>query len=249
MHRLLRTCQHLFLTLWLLPAAAVAADFTAPYGTLLASYVSDGQKDGITATLVNYKAWSEDKHHQKAINQLMEAQPAKLSGTAATAFWINAYNLLVIELIIQNQQKESIRNVGTVLDDPWKSFGWMIGGKSYTLKAIEQEATASKDPRIYFALANGTLSGPDLSMEIYTADKLEAQLDMQTMVFLKNETKGLKLFGTILQVSKIFQQHARVFEAGGGREEFVRARIPELPASAAIQGFFDYNWSLNGSWE
>ena len=225
-------------------------NYITPYNALLADHVQDGQKEGITAALVDYKGWSEDKNHAAAVGQLADMQPEKLEGNAAIAFWINAYNLLTIDLIVKHQEKETIRSIGTVLDDPWKTFHWNIGNRAMTLKQVEAKATEAShnDPRLHFALANGMLSGADLLMEAYTSASLDSQLDMQAMVFLKNDTKGLKRWGNILQVSPIFKRYTHEFETHGGLMQFLFAHYPGLPANAVIQGYFENNANLNGNW-
>lgn len=243
MHRLPR-----FLLSCLLLACALPASAT-PYGDLLATHVRDGEQDGIRAALVDYNAWAKDKTHAEAMKALAETKPERLNGPAETAFWINAYNLLVVDLVVTHPGADSIRHVGSVLDDPWKSFSWTIAGKSYTLGEIEQRAVRSKpnDMRVYLALCNGSLSAPDLAATPYEAASLDAQLDTQTKRFLLNTTKGLYPRGTVLEVSRLFKPLTVEFEAGGGLVAFIRRYVPQVPPQALVQGYFMYNWALNGT--
>ena len=229
--------------------APAKADYATPYNALLAAYVYDSDKNGVHASLVDYKSWAADKNHAEAMKQLALVNPEKLAGNAEKAFWINAYNLLTIDLIVQNEQRQTIRNVGSVLDDPWKTFTWQLNGKPVTLDAIMNERLPiHQDVRLHMALANGTLSGADLLGTAYAAEALDAQLDAQVRKFLNNKSKGLRIRRTVLEVSKMFQKTGTDFELQGGIVAFLRKYHPATPANGVVQGYFDYNWELNGDW-
>jgi len=230
-------------------AAEPARAYLEPYNELLAAHVHPGEMDGFPGMMVNYKAWGEDKRHEEAMRLLKQVKPEKLSAAEAKAFWINAYNLLTIDLILQHKEEKTIRNIGELGDDPWHSFSWEIGGKPVKLYDIERNRLSRKaDLRLHMALANGSLSGADLRPEAYTVEALETQLDDQVTRFLANDAKGLKTRGTVLEVSKLFQTYAQDFDNNGGVVAFIRHYQPSLPANAVVQGFFEWNWDLNGIW-
>ena len=239
--------------LFTLPAAkadkpAVPPDYMVPYRALLTAYVHPGINDGFRGNLVDYQSWAADKNHAEAIKQLEAVSPDSFKGKAQTAFWLNAYNLLTIDLIIQHQEKESIKNIGSVLDNPWRTFTWNIGGHPMTLDAMEKALPIKTDLRLLMALSPASLSGPDLRGEPYTADRLDAQLDDQVKIFLNNDKKGLKIRGSVLEVAKIFQRFGQDFEDNGGAVGFIRRYTTALPVRCVIQGYFVENWHLNGSW-
>jgi hypothetical protein len=231
------------------PAWADNNEYITSYNALLKQYVNSGEKQGIKTTLVNYKGWSDDAKHAEAMQLIAQVKPEYISGKEKMAFWINAYNLLTIDLIIKQTEHESIKNTGSLLSSPWKSHHWTISGKDYTLDAIENNILRKMgDPRIHAAINCASLSCPDLRVEAYSAEKLDAQLDEQMRKFLQNDTKGLRIKGSELTISKIFDWFADDFKEKGGVVAFIRKYSLQMPENAVVAGYFDYNWKLNGNW-
>jgi hypothetical protein len=118
-----------------------------------------------------------------------------LSIEGKTAFWINVYNLCILQLIVDNypiQPKwymirypnDSIMQITS----PWtKNYFW-VQGLQYNLEEIEQEflLNRTKDPRICFALSNASLGGGRQRREAYRAEKLDQQLDEQVRLYLES---------------------------------------------------------------
>lgn len=231
------------------PARANEPSYLEPYAALLHAHVVMGEKDGIQSALVDYQRWAADPNHAEAVRRLLATNPATLDGAAKTAFWINAYNLLIIDLIIRQNEQETIENVGSVLDDPERSFTWDIYGTAVTLDQIARDKLQTRhDPRLHFALANARLSGPDLALEPYRGETLNDQLNQHVQQFLRNPTKGLYARGTVLEISALFKRYKSNFLLHGGTESFLQQHRPDLPANATIYGYFPVNSSLNGGW-
>ncbi len=238
--------QFLFIIflLFSLPANA-AENFATLYDGLLKDYVSTGKKQSINANLVNYQAWGNDARHNKALSALQTLKvPA--SRSEKLVYWMNAYNFLTIDLITREKETDSIRNLGSVLKNPWKKFKWALHGKEYTLDAIEHKILRKmNEPRIHMAINCASLSCPDLRAEAYSADKLESQLKEQTELLLKDTTKGMVLTGKDIKLSKIFDW----FDEDFGNEKelvaFLRQYNANVPADAEVDGYLKYNWKLN----
>lgn len=230
-------------------AQAADSAYLTQYNALLKSHVHAGEKQGIKGNLVDYKSWSADTNHAAAMQKLGAALPESLSGKEAMAFWINAYNLLTIDLIIQQNEQDSIKKIGGIIGNAWKDYHWTIGGKRYALDEIEHTILRKMgDPRIHMAINCASLSCPDLRTEAYIAEKLDAQLNEQVSIFLRNEGKGLHKTETGITISKIFDWFEEDFKAGGGVAQFIRSHDPSVAKDTHIDGYFDYNWKLNGNW-
>ena len=122
------------------------------------------------------------------------------------AYWINAYNVLTIDLIVREKETQSIKNLGTLFKNPWKRFSWNVNGKKLTLDGIEHGIIRKlNDPRIHFAINCAAKSCPDLRKEAYRANKLNAQLQHQVNLTLNNSTKGFKITNgnKAVKVSKV----------------------------------------------
>lgn len=230
--------------LFLLPQAAQAGrdydHFLNLYDGLLKSHVHPAEKDGIAYNGVDYAAWRNDIHHRQALTHLLAAPPEN-----SKAYWINAYNFLTIDLIIKTGETKSIKNLGSLVQSPWKKHSWEIGGAAYTLDQIEHDILRPMgDARIHFAINCASVSCPDLRIESYRAGKLDMQLNQQVTAALANEGKGVRLNGEIVYASRIFDWFSRDFKNGdvkGWLSDHLQLKSP-----FRIE-YMDYDWSLNSA--
>ncbi len=217
------------------------------YAALLAAHVRPGERAGITLNLVDYAALAADAHYPAALAELANFPLARLDGRAERlAFYINAYNLLAIKLVVEHQPLASIKDVGNLLWPVWKRTAGQLGGRAVSLDDIEQGSLrVLGEPRLHFAIVCASLSCPDLRTEPYRAARLDAQLDDQATRFLANDGKGLARADDGVHVSKIFAWFAQDFAAQGGVQAFI-ARYHPLAAGTVVKADLDYDWRLNG---
>jgi hypothetical protein len=96
--------------------------------------------DDIASTRVDYAALRSSQAWDALVRSLRESDPARLgSRDAKLAFWINAYNILAIELVQRDYPVDSIRSIGGFLSPVWKKEAGQIAGRAYTLHEIEHE--------------------------------------------------------------------------------------------------------------
>ena len=227
-------------------AQAAEPDWSA-YKTLLAHYVKPGQIDGVTLNTVNYNALRQDPLWPQAVSTV-EKFPVDLLQTRdeRLAFYINAYNILAMKMVLDHWPVHSIKDAGHWYSPVWKKEAGTLGGKPVTLQQVEDDLLRSeKEPRIHMAIVCASVSCPDLRAEPYRAATLSQQLDDQARRFLDNSGKGLRLDGSTAHVSKIFHWFRDDFNVEGGVEAFIRRYHP-LPAAVTIDADMDYNWQLNG---
>ena len=222
-------------------------EFLDPYEKLLNNHVYSATIDGVDLNVVDYNSWRNDFDHDLALEYLKKANPEELKGDEKIAFWINAYNLLTIDLIIDRKEKESIKKIGGVLKNPWTSYRWKIGDKKYNLETIEHKILRKMDdPRIHFAIVCASVSCPDLIKKPYYPEFLDSQLRKSTISFLANEGKGLEIVSdNEIIVSKIFDWFKKDFGGKSGVLEFIRKHNNEVYDDAEVSGYLDYNWGLN----
>lgn len=240
--RLLTTVAILMTT----PCFAEEPDWDA-FDALLNAYVKPGERAGITLNQVDYAALGADPRFSRALDALAKFSPRTLeTKNEQLAFYINAYNLLAIKLVVDNWPLRSIKDIGSFLRPVWKRPAGAIGGATVTLDEIEHEILRPLgEPRMHFAIVCASLSCPDLRAEAYRTASLSSQLDDQTETFLSNSSKGLQLVGNHARVSKIFAWFEEDFAAVGGIAAFIR-RYTELPAETKVRPKLDYDWSVNG---
>jgi len=149
-----------------------------PLDEVLDVYVRDG--------LVYYRALRAERRrldgYLASLERLPSGTVAGWSREAQIAFWLNAYNALVLRSVVnaypiagksRDYPRNSIRQIPGVFD----RVEHRIAGRALTLDAIELEMLAPfGDARTVFALGRGSVGGGRLRSEAFSADRLESQL-------------------------------------------------------------------------
>jgi hypothetical protein len=193
---------------------------------------------------VDYQNWLTEKDQLDAYLQTLEKLPPleQASKEAKLAYWINAYNALTVQLILENYPLKSIRD----LDKPWDTICFQLKGKSYTLGAIEHEILRKmNEPRIHFAINCASASCPQLLNQAYREKQLETQLTERTRVFLMDTTKN-KLQTDRIELSRIFLWFGNDFGSKEERLEFI-SNYSGMNLERPKIDYLPYDWSLNES--
>ena len=230
------------------------------YAQVLQTYVDD-------KGLVDYAGLQANREQLDRFNQsLGEVTPevyASWSEAEQIAFLSNAYNSFTLQSIIDTDPLvESIRDIRGV----WNKRKFNIAGEEKTLDNIEHD-TLRKDfnePRIHVALVCAAISCPPLRNEPYLAEKLDAQLDDQTVKFASSvHGFGLDRQEEKVYLSSIFKWYGKDFiktygidEKFNGNEQ-QRAVLNYFSSKLSPQDlqfieqndykvkYLDYDWSLN----
>lgn len=208
--------------------------------------------DGIASTLFDYKALHDSSDYRMKLDEyvksLAEFKPSCLSRDGKLAFWANAYNALVINLVMSNVQKnagelpKSIRDLAGDASTVWSRKAGVVGGQAMTLEEVLSEGRKLGDPRIHAAVNCASLSCPDLRAGAYSAAQVHSEFDAQVEKWLRNSGKGAKVHGDTLQVSIILEWHAEDFP---DVSSFVAGRLGLPSSSVKIKGYLPYSWALN----
>ncbi|WP_020532305.1 DUF547 domain-containing protein [Flexithrix dorotheae] len=201
--------------------------------------------------LVNYEGFLTD---QKTLDDYLDLLSKNPPGenwdkSAALAYWINAYNAFTIKLILDNYPVGSIKDIAgsiTMVNSPWDIKFFKIGGVDFDLNTIEHEILRKKfdEPRIHFAINCASISCPDLRKEAYIGQEIDRQLEEQTRIFLRNESKN-QLSVNELKLSKIFDWFKSDFTRHGSLVDFLKLYTKlEINPEASIE-YLDYDWGLN----
>ena len=171
------------------------------------------------------------------------------------AFWINLYNSLTLQTVVQHYPVGSIRDIdispGLFSDGPWGKALVEVKGEPLTLNDIEHRILRPiwNDPRIHYAVNCAALGCPNLQQAAFTGDNSETLLDSAARDFV-NGSRGVALDRGRLIVSSIYVWFQDDF---GGNDEAVighlrRYAAPELAAALKGKtGLADhrYDWTLN----
>ena len=246
--------------------AAFDAQHTA-FNALLAKHVV--RVNGGNASQVRYKGFAQDRAALKvyldSVSMVPRAEFDGWSKPQRMAFLINAYNAYTVELVLtQYPALKSIKDIGSLIQSPWKKMFFPLFGKATSLDDIEQSMLrlrgAYDDPRIHFALNCASIGCPMLREEAYVAERLDAQLNAQAERFMSDRSRNhYNAASGELEVSKIFDWYADDFKLGHQGIASVAAfmaryavKLADVPAEqdklrtqAARVGFLDYDWRLN----
>lgn len=114
------------------------------------------------------------------------------------AFWLNAYNIQMLNIITENYPIESSRflrlfpgwgpNSILHIKGIWTNYKFLVMDEAFTLSEIDKRFFRKEfdDPRIFFAISRASLSSPPLRNEPYYGYKLNEQLDDQARRFLSS---------------------------------------------------------------
>lgn len=219
----------------------------ADYDKLLNQHVQPGFQDGIQLMEVDYVGVKKNPLYRKVISQVEAFNTQQLHNKhERLAFYINAYNLYAIKMVIDHWPVKGIKDIGYFFSSVWDKRAGFIDQKPVTLNDIEHEILRKMgEPRIHMAIVCASISCPDLRNEAYTSERLEYQLNDQTIDFLNNAGKGLKRQGRTVLISKIYDWFEEDFDAHGGVAAFIKQYRKDLPKKITIEAGLPYNWKLN----
>ena len=235
------------------------------WGKLVSAYVhpvNDGK-----ATAVDYegikKVQRDLKQYLTALSLVSEKQFEQWSKPDQLAFLINAYNAWTVELILSKYPDlESIKDLGGFFSSPWKKEFISLLGEMRSLDDIEHNLIRGseryRDARIHFAVNCASIGCPALRAEAYVGEKLDAQLEEQTELFLADETRN-RISDNELQVSSIFKWYREDFEKGWSGFDSLEGffnqyadvlglsqnQRAQLTAGDLDIDFLEYDWRLN----
>jgi uncharacterized protein DUF547 len=145
------------------------------FDTILDTDVRDG--------FVYYRALKSDRGRLDAyVAQLADVNVDTLSRDAQIAFWLNAYDALVLRTVIDHypiavRSKEYPAKSIRQIPGAFERLTHRVGRSTLTLDQIEQNMLSSfHDPRLFFAIGRGAVGGGRLRSEAFTPEALETQL-------------------------------------------------------------------------
>lgn len=219
-------------------AATAQADFQVFFpqaDTFFSQHIENGR--------VNYAQIQSEPSGLHALQQ--QIATINLAGADANtiqAFYINAYNILVIAQVVEHYPVESPLAVAGFFD----RTKYTVAGEEMTLNELEKDRLlkAYGDPRFHFALVCGALDCPPIIPEAYLPSSLEAQLEHQTELAL-NDPDFIRVTEQGVALSQIFEWYAGDF--GGSKSSAVAFinTFRNIPLTDAKVSFYAYDWSLN----
>ena len=221
---------------------------------ILDDYLISDTESGVH--LFDYAGLADDGREglDEAVDQLVATDPLLLNRQEQKAFWINLYNILTVQLILDNHPVASITTLGSnpVEFGPWNETVTTINDVELSLNDIEHRIIRPlyDDYRIHFAVNCASIGCPNLSPEVFTAESLDEQLDNAAAEYLTHP-RGIVFEGKNLKLSTLFKWYASDFGENQKKVlstlgQHVSPEIQEKLSSFDDEPTYDYDWSLNG---
>ncbi|OLS18841.1 MAG: hypothetical protein HeimC2_43740 [Candidatus Heimdallarchaeota archaeon LC_2] len=210
--------------------------------SVLLSYLKDGK--------VNYSLLKNDLWLKKNLEKMKNTNVKELTYSEEFAFWLNAYNLLTLQAVCKELEKNPNWKGNLSYFSRIRFFALRrhsIGSKKISLYTLENKILRKKfkDPRIHFAINCASISCPFLPGKLFEADSLETYLEDLTYQFI-NDQNSVILNEDTLSLNQIFKWYKKDFKEGGGLITFINKywKGSKIPNNIRIE-YLKYDWHIN----
>ncbi len=198
------------------PASTVQVDHTQ-WDTFLRTYVIADHPSAVNRVRYASVAPGDRRALQRYIAEMERVAVLSLSRAEQFAYWVNVYNAVTVELVLEAYPVESIREIragGLFATGPWDDPVFTVEGETVTLNDIEHRILRPiwNDRRIHFIVNCASIGCPNLWPRALTADNTEAALYESERAYLGHE-RGVTVRGGRVTASSIFDWY---------REDFAR---------------------------
>lgn len=223
------------------PAAGGGFDHR-PLDRVLKQHVSGGRVD---YAAIKRRELSRLDAYLQAVGG---ADASKLARSEQLAFFLNAYNALVLRAVAAAWPVESVMKVPGF----FKRVQHRVAGRRLTLDQLENAIIRPRfgDPRIHFGLVCAARGCPPLPSRAFEGETVDRDLEQLTKRFL-NSPRGVRIVGGEVRVSRLFEWFAGDFKKKSGSPAAFIARY--RPADARLLTrpglalrYLEYDWAVNG---
>jgi len=215
----------------------------SPFNMVLEGNVVNGK--------VNYSAIKAHPKFEPYIESL-KTEPEFKNQQEELAYWINAYNALVIKGILEGGSPSTFFGRKSF----FKGDKYQLAGRKINLNDLERKVIIPiGEPRIHFAINCASSSCPKLLPEVYNADILDQQLTQVAKAFINDTMRNhFDPAMKIASISKIFDWFEEDFiKHSGSVEKYLAQYVNDESVADDLRAgnykikYLDYDWSLNGT--
>lgn len=216
-------------------------------------------KEGIN--LVDYPNLTavEEKKLNQYIERLSKINIRDYNRNEQLAFWINLYNALIVQLVIQYYPIDTVHEInispGIFNAGPWGANLLTIDGDHLSLDMIQNSILRAiwNDPRIHYALNDGSIGAANLSKQAYQGAIVDEQLNAAARNYI-NSLRGVQVIDDKLIVSKIYRWYLADFGESEVDIIYHLSQFADRTLSAHLKHIkninsYIYNWHLNSTVE
>ena len=228
----------------------------AAWQDILDGYVAP---DSSGVNLVDYEALAANAEDAAKLadylDRLQELDPRDFNRAEQMAYWINLYNALTVQVVLDGYPVDTIRDIheGVVpYTGPWDDVHARVAGEDLTLNHMEHGILRPiwQDERIHYAVNCAAYGCPHLLDAAFTAENTEALLETGARDYVNNPRGVDVVDEDFIVISSIYDWYAEDF---GNTEETVKEHLieyAEADLAELLKGFegfieYDYDWSLN----
>lgn len=159
-------------------------------------------------------------------------------------YYINIYNVYMVDLILDNYLLKSIKDINGV----WIKVIVFIGDKILLFGGIENGILCKMNEfRIYFVINCVFFFCFDLLNEVFIVDKIDVQLDKVICFFINGFKNDIGI--NKLKLFKIFDWYKKDYVINGENDIIVYVNVYLLKKIKinfnVIIEYFEYDWGLN----
>ena len=218
-------------------------DLHSPFNRVLEGNVINGN--------VNYGAINNHPEFNTYIESL-KAKPTFSNQQDELAYWINAYNALVIKGILNGGSPSTFFGRKSF----FKGDQYELAGITINLNDLERKVIIPiGEPRIHFAINCASSSCPKLRPTVYAAEELENQLEHVANEFINDNTRNqFDSQKKIARISKIFDWFEEDFvKHAGSIQQYLAQYVDDTEVAEQLRNeeyiikYLKSDWSLNGT--
>lgn len=226
-----------------------------PWQEILTAYVDDQHASGINRFDYSAVTASDARKLKEYLAAIQKIEPRQLNPNEAKAYWINMFNAVLVDKVVDTYQSGSRRAIRRILNGGIRSSGWgkevaEVVMQSISLNDIEHGILRPiwNDHRIHFALSANTVSGANIQKTAFSGNNIEELLEKARVEFFQHP-RSVRVNGNRMILNSIFEWYASDFASN---KRALLAYISENVSEdkrQAIRGLtkirYDYSWNLN----
>lgn len=227
----------------------------ATWDLLLKKYLIMDHPSGINRFRYADVTKEDQQELKKYLTKLQDIEVTSLNRNEQEAYWINLYNSLTVEIILDHYPVKSITDIdispGFFSNGPWDAKLLTIEKEKVSLNDIEHRILRPifKDNRLHYALNCASLGCPNMQPVAFTSANTEKLLEKGAKEYI-NSPRGAQIVKGKLKVSSIYKWFQADFE---GSEQGVKDHLlqyAENDLANTIKSYnkglrYDYDWDLN----
>lgn len=204
-----------------------------PFDQFLSTYVVANHSSGINRFRYAEVKRSDKKKLDKYVKRMSKLDPRDYSRKEQKAYWLNLYNALTIQRILNTYPVMSLATSSIKQKNLIK-----VNGIKLSLNDIESRILRPiwQDHKVIFGLSRASLGCPNIQRQAYTATNTSKLLKKSAREFI-NHPRGLEFDKRKMRASRIFDWYSADFGADNKKLLKLFARYADDSKALYLLGF------------